>query len=211
MAKNKLFGNKPEPRCKTCSFGKLSAEEDAVMCKHAGVVSPDHSCRRFQYDPLKRVPRRSKPLDSFDEQAFTLDIEDEPATAVHEENVPSDAPVEAAVPPSSDSVLIPDDTDDIFGDLARLNIELITSSTPAAFRDFDPKAIDGHQYNVDENAAEAADSPDPSLVFLSADGEEDFDPLSPDDLIIMEDLEDEENKELLTMNPDGSFSSITLE
>ena len=29
-----------------------------MLCKRYGVVAEDHSCRRFEYDPLKRRPVR---------------------------------------------------------------------------------------------------------------------------------------------------------
>ncbi len=91
MAKKRLFGNKPEPCCETCTYGKLSVDSSVVLCRRGGVMPLHHSCRHFHYDPLKRTPRRQKPLDAFDAAAFSLSglSEDEPvvnAVSVPEDN-----------------------------------------------------------------------------------------------------------------------------
>ena len=54
-----LFEKDIEPRCAYCKRGAL-LDEDQVMCVKKGIVSPAGSCRKFKYDPLKRVP--PKPL-----------------------------------------------------------------------------------------------------------------------------------------------------
>ena len=55
MAPKKLFGNQVEPYCRYCSrAGDLGAEQ--MLCSKYGVVRADYACRRFHYDPLKRVP-----------------------------------------------------------------------------------------------------------------------------------------------------------
>ena len=43
-----------------------------IYCRSRGVVSPYYSCRRFQYDPLMRVPRRRE-LPQLDPKDFVLD------------------------------------------------------------------------------------------------------------------------------------------
>ena len=54
-----LFEKDIEPRCAYCKRG-ARLDEDQVMCVKKGIVSPAGSCRKFKYDPLKRVP--PKPL-----------------------------------------------------------------------------------------------------------------------------------------------------
>lgn len=54
-----LFEKDMEPRCAYCKRG-APLDEDQVMCVKKGIVSPAGSCRKFKYDPLKRVP--PKPL-----------------------------------------------------------------------------------------------------------------------------------------------------
>ena len=52
-----LFQNTIEPRCGYCKQGR-PLEDGQVICPKRGVVSPGYSCKRFAYDPLKRVPPR---------------------------------------------------------------------------------------------------------------------------------------------------------
>ena len=50
-----------EPRCEYCLRGKLSADGETVLCTKKGVMNKDFSCKKFRYDPLKRVPDTRKP------------------------------------------------------------------------------------------------------------------------------------------------------
>lgn len=57
-----LFRKKPDRYCAHCAFaGKMNDEQ--MICQKCGVVPVDHHCRRFRYDPLKRVPSRPKQQD----------------------------------------------------------------------------------------------------------------------------------------------------
>ena len=68
-----IFKKDIEPRCAYCAHGN-SLGEDQIICVKKGVVSPAGSCRRFKYDPLKRVP--PKPLvvsfDKFSDEDFSI-------------------------------------------------------------------------------------------------------------------------------------------
>lgn len=50
-----LFRKKMERACAYCSRA-VKIDEDTMVCVKKGVVSADGACRRFRYDPLKRVP-----------------------------------------------------------------------------------------------------------------------------------------------------------
>ena len=54
-----LFEKDIDPRCAYCQRG-TPLEDGRVMCVKKGIVSASGACRRFRYDPLKRVP--PKPL-----------------------------------------------------------------------------------------------------------------------------------------------------
>ena len=54
-----IFEKDIEPRCGYCQRG-TSLEDGKVMCVRKGIVAAAGACRRFRYDPLKRVP--PKPL-----------------------------------------------------------------------------------------------------------------------------------------------------
>ena len=68
-----LFRKKIDRYCTYCQFsGKV--DEDSVICKFCGIVPCTHHCRRFRYDPLKRVPARrdTRALEKLDEKDFSL-------------------------------------------------------------------------------------------------------------------------------------------
>ncbi len=50
-----LFEKHIEPRCAYCRRG-VRLDDTRVMCVKKGIVLPNGACRRFRYDPLKRVP-----------------------------------------------------------------------------------------------------------------------------------------------------------
>ena len=50
-----LFRSKIERSCAYCARA-VKADDDTMVCRRRGPVSMDGSCRRFRYDPLKRVP-----------------------------------------------------------------------------------------------------------------------------------------------------------
>lgn len=56
-----LFRKDIEPSCSYCKHGtRLTAEQ--VGCLKKGIVPAYAMCRKFQYDPLKRVPERPRKL-----------------------------------------------------------------------------------------------------------------------------------------------------
>ena len=68
-----LFRKKIERACSYCVYG-TRLDEDLILCCKKGMKSDDDKCRRFRYDPLKRVPAKQKPLDfsKYDEDDFSL-------------------------------------------------------------------------------------------------------------------------------------------
>ena len=45
-----------------------------MICQKYGIVPAAHRCRKFRYDPLKRVPSRPKTgsFEQFDKKDFSL-------------------------------------------------------------------------------------------------------------------------------------------
>jgi hypothetical protein len=68
--KSKLFGNEIEIKCEYCR--NSSDYDGASICKLNRYRDPDGSCRRFAYDPLKRVPQNLPPLKSYSADEFEL-------------------------------------------------------------------------------------------------------------------------------------------
>ncbi len=67
----KLFGN-VEPRCKYCRHGIVGTESELILCKKRGVNDPDDFCKKFKYDPLRRIPLKTPPLPKFSKEDFEL-------------------------------------------------------------------------------------------------------------------------------------------
>ena len=70
--KQPLFGSHVEPACRYCSFSRESADGRMMLCPHRGVVAPYYSCRKYHYDPLRRVPSRQAVLPEYDKSDFEL-------------------------------------------------------------------------------------------------------------------------------------------
>ena len=68
-----LFRKKIERSCAYCLFG-TQLEDESILCTKKGLRSLEDSCRKFKYDPCKRIPRKAKPLDfsKYDDTDFSL-------------------------------------------------------------------------------------------------------------------------------------------
>ena len=52
-----LFRKKIDRYCTYCQFaGKI--DDEMMVCQFCGIVPSGHRCRRFRYDPLRRIPGR---------------------------------------------------------------------------------------------------------------------------------------------------------
>lgn len=72
MARYKYFGEKIEPSCEYCKYGRFSADKRIILCEYKGVLTEADKCRKFMYDPIKRVPKRIRPLPKFEIEDFQL-------------------------------------------------------------------------------------------------------------------------------------------
>lgn len=68
-----LFRKKIDRACTYCRFG-TQLDEDTILCAKKGTKAPWEQCRRFKYDPCKRLPAKAKALDfsKYDEEDFSL-------------------------------------------------------------------------------------------------------------------------------------------
>ncbi len=68
-----LFRKKMPQSCEYCIHG-TKLEEDQILCVKRGVVFESEKCRKFKYDPCKRVPAKPKALDfsQYDDHDFSL-------------------------------------------------------------------------------------------------------------------------------------------
>ncbi len=67
-----MFSKSIRPMCLYCFYTNFVYEDGSTcLCDKKGVVPFDFSCRKYMYDPTKRIPPRSKP---FKASGFDLDI-----------------------------------------------------------------------------------------------------------------------------------------
>ena len=68
-----LFRKKIERSCAYCTFG-VQLEDGQVLCSKQGLRTIEDSCRKFKYDPCKRIPAKAKALDftRFESEDFSL-------------------------------------------------------------------------------------------------------------------------------------------
>ena len=71
MAK-KLYGNNVRKACEVCQHGRLSADGSVMLCPYKGAAPLYHFCRKFVYDPLKRMPLRRPKQDAHKAEDFQL-------------------------------------------------------------------------------------------------------------------------------------------
>lgn len=70
--RRKLYGNSIQPCCEYCAHGRKSSDGKAVLCTKRGVMPLYHHCRKYLYDPLKRIPFRQPAIGKYSEEEFRI-------------------------------------------------------------------------------------------------------------------------------------------
>ena len=68
-----LFRKKIDRSCSYCLYG-ADLDGDKILCSKKGVKTPEDKCRKFKYDPCKRIPPKAKALDfsKYDKENYSL-------------------------------------------------------------------------------------------------------------------------------------------
>ena len=72
--KRKLYGNAITRACEICRNGRRSCDGEVILCVRKGIMHPTDRCRKFEYDPLRRIPYTQPELETFTESDFQLDL-----------------------------------------------------------------------------------------------------------------------------------------
>lgn len=69
-----LFRKKMPRSCSTCLFSTALSDYQLLCTKH-GVISDSYSCRKFKYDPCKRIPHcvKAPNFSKYKDEDFSLD------------------------------------------------------------------------------------------------------------------------------------------
>ncbi len=70
--KKVLFNSDISPRCEYCETGIKTNNGKEVLCRRMGVMQPSSCCKKFKYDPLKRVPKNLTIGGGFSKEDFSL-------------------------------------------------------------------------------------------------------------------------------------------
>lgn len=71
--KGKLVNKKQyDAVCRHCKNGRLAPDKESVLCIKKGIVDPDGKCRRYVYDPLKRIPKKPLKVETANPSEFEL-------------------------------------------------------------------------------------------------------------------------------------------
>jgi hypothetical protein len=73
MKKPIIDSSNIQPACGLCAHGRISPDNESVLCVNTGIRNLDSRCKKFKYDPLKRKPQK-KPAEQpeFDKSDFEL-------------------------------------------------------------------------------------------------------------------------------------------
>ena len=68
-----LFRKKMPRSCAYCIHG-AALEDEQILCAKKGMRTMEDKCRKFKYDPCKRIPSKPKALDfsKFEEEDYSL-------------------------------------------------------------------------------------------------------------------------------------------
>lgn len=69
----RFFGKNIEPACGYCELGKTTRDGRMVVCSRKGIVYKHYHCKKFVYQPLKRIPRRKPQTEQFSKEDFSLE------------------------------------------------------------------------------------------------------------------------------------------
>ncbi len=58
--------------CEFCEHAATINDDTNVLCGLRGIVDKEYKCKKFLYDPLKRVPRPLPPLPKLTEEDLVL-------------------------------------------------------------------------------------------------------------------------------------------
>lgn len=69
-----LFRRKMPRSCSTCLYG-TDYSDHQILCTKRGVVTDTDSCRKFRYDPCKRIPPclKAPNFDHYKDEDFRLE------------------------------------------------------------------------------------------------------------------------------------------
>ena len=73
MCRKKKKNNPDTPKmCIYCENATVINDDDNVLCSLHGIVNKEYKCKKFIYDPLKRVPKPTPPMPKLSEEDILI-------------------------------------------------------------------------------------------------------------------------------------------
>ena len=69
---SKLFNKDIKKSCLWCEHGRKSEYTDEIFCRKRGVTTAGDYCRKYKYDPLKRVPEKQNLFTDYKDDDFKI-------------------------------------------------------------------------------------------------------------------------------------------
>lgn len=66
-----LYNKDNRAICALCEMA-VPIDDETVLCRKKGPVSLTYTCKKFEYDPLKRKPMQAADIKAFSEEDFKL-------------------------------------------------------------------------------------------------------------------------------------------
>lgn len=68
-----LFRKNIQKSCEYCTHGTI-LDNDQTLCAKRGLINNVEKCRKFRYDPFKRIPCKPKAIDfsQYNDEDFSL-------------------------------------------------------------------------------------------------------------------------------------------
>ena len=70
--KEKKYDTDLPTACRFCERASLLEDGETVLCSKNGIMPAEYACKKYSYDPLKRVPRRLPALPTLSDEDFLL-------------------------------------------------------------------------------------------------------------------------------------------
>jgi len=67
-----VFNKKLPHSCEYCVYGNRLEFANEILCKKRGVTEFRDRCRKYKYDPLKRIPQMPKISENYNPDDFKL-------------------------------------------------------------------------------------------------------------------------------------------
>ena len=76
--KTYYFDKNIPPQCGYCQYGRRTKDGNMILCEKQGLTEETHSCNKFLYSPIKRIPTKQLKIEgALTEEELYLELPEE--------------------------------------------------------------------------------------------------------------------------------------